>query len=390
VGKSSGVIRDELVATLGNFCPDSDVTNVTGQDFDQMAGEAVTLLNELGDFINSNVARVQDGIDRTRETTMDIEDTVHDIDVNDWQSLVVVIPFVLLPSFLLVGVLMAWFNASIGFYTCLLSWLILPLFIIATIVAIISCASTAYLAVANADFCSGGINQTPDGTVMEILRRQNFTQQDIVFQAVEYYVNECKPEDPWQFIRDYQTRVVDADKTVSQLNGAFDSVGVSRLNLICGKDFGPLVSLIQTMDGNLNVLETSANSAIQLLSCERILPIYTTAVYGATCDYSITGVTWTFASLLVLATMGMIMVTLRSAYFEVEDEYVMGSVDMYAEQEDAFPQKVEFQQEQPQPLSRAASEEDIERVYIDEDDDNSNNRNSDNEQPSSPHNARAY
>ena len=45
-----------------------------------------------------------------------------------------------------------------------------------------------------------------------------------------------------------------------------------------------------------------------------ILPIYTSTFYDGTCKYSITGVTWTFASFLVLGVMGMLMIMFRSSW----------------------------------------------------------------------------
>lgn len=42
------------------------------------------------------------------------------------------------------------------------------------------------------------------------------------------------------------------------------------------------------------------------------------AFWDGTCQYSIEGVTWTFVSFLVIAIMGMLMITLRSAYLPVE------------------------------------------------------------------------
>ena len=395
VGRSTTAIRDALVADLGNFCPnDPNIADSTGQDLDKMAQDAIALLEQLGDFINNDVARAQQGIDATLETTQDVEDFINDADVNDWQSLLVLIPYILIPSFLLVGVIMAWCDASIGVFTCLLSWFMMPLFILLTILSIVACAAISAGAVTNADFCSGGESQTPDGTILDILNSQDLKEDDIAFQAVTYYVGQCTATNPWTFIQDYKGQIVDAEDTLGQLQDAFDAITIPRLNLLCGRDFAPLEALLGDMDGNLKVLDTSATTALNLLSCERVLPIYTSAVYGATCDHSITGVTWTFASLLVLAVTGMVMITLRSAYLDVEDEYVMGEVDMYEPREDAYPQDVEFSNERKtidpdepeQAMQRTASNDGVERVYIDE----GNNNDNDNEQPTDPYTARAY
>jgi hypothetical protein len=64
----------------------------------------------------------------------------------------------------------------------------------------------------------------------------------------------------------------------------------------------------------LDRLDEAGTSGLTLLSCERIVPLYTDAVYDGTCNHSVTGLTWIFACLLIIATTGMMMITFRSAY----------------------------------------------------------------------------
>lgn len=167
------------------------------------------------------------------------------------------------------------------------------------------------------------------------------------------YLQQCTTDDdPFQFIRDYQEEIVStivvprhcfcaveccrssqchhpsfppqdmAKDTVANLSESLESVSVERLNLICGQDFGPFESLLDTMAGNLQILSDNARDALSLLSCERIVPLYVNSVYGATCTYSINGVTWTWSAFLVVATMGMIMIMFRSAYLPNSNKFV--------------------------------------------------------------------
>lgn len=105
-----------------------------------------------------------------------------------------------------------------------------------------------------------------------------------------------------------------AAATVNDLSSSLAAVTVESLNLYCGKDFGPFQGLLNTMNDNLSILNDNARAALELMSCDRIVPIYINSVYGATCTYSITGVTWTWVSFLVIAFMGMLMITFRAAY----------------------------------------------------------------------------
>lgn len=71
----------------------------------------------------------------------------------------------------------------------------------------------------------------------------------------------------------------------------------------------------------MNNLETlvllllqSIGSALDLLACQRIVPLYTETVYIGMCTYTPSAVFWVFASCLVMGVMGMIMLTTRASY----------------------------------------------------------------------------
>jgi hypothetical protein len=152
VGNESSSIRNTLVDNLGSFCPQNAdaLQQQTGVNFDQQAQQAIDLLNQLGDFVNNQLQDVQTGINLVQKGTNDVEKTVNEIDVNDWQVLVILIPWILVPSFLLVGVVMAWWEVSTNVYDCLLQWFFLPLLVIMTIASISLSSAISIMAVSNA------------------------------------------------------------------------------------------------------------------------------------------------------------------------------------------------------------------------------------------------
>lgn len=101
---------------------------------------------------------------------------------------------------------------------------------------------------------------------------------------------------------------------MTQLADSISGLNVEDLSFQCGRDFGPLRSSLDTMLHILTSLQQSAQQGLGILSCERIVPIYTDVVYEGTCDTSVTGLAWIFSSLLIIATTGMIMITLRASY----------------------------------------------------------------------------
>jgi len=71
----------------------------------------------------------------------------------------------------------------------------------------------------------------------------------------------------------------------------------------------------------MRVLLESVARALDLVSCERVVPIYHKAVYDGACRYSVNGVMWVFAASLVMAISGLIMLLFRSAYKPVQVQY---------------------------------------------------------------------
>ena len=147
------------------------------------------------------------------------------------------------------------------------------------------------------DFCSGGSQYNPDESVFSILKEQGYNSSEIVYRAVAYYVDQCTDPsgNPFAFISAYNDQIVLADSQVASLAGSLDIVGVDTLGTICGRDFTDIASLVDLMATNLRILKTSAQDTMNLLQCDRLVPIYTATVYDGTCTYSIQGVTWTFA-----------------------------------------------------------------------------------------------
>jgi hypothetical protein len=100
---------------------------------------------------------------------------------------------------------------------------------------------------------------------------------------------------PFAFISAYNDQILGADSQVSNLAGSINLVGLDTLGAICGRNFTEIAGLADLMASNLRILKTSAQLTLDLLQCDRLVPIYTATVYDGTCTYSIQGVTWTFA-----------------------------------------------------------------------------------------------
>lgn len=150
LGRTGTDLRMDMTSVLENFCTaNPDLEAQTGYDFVGSTQDALDFLDDLGDFIDKDLVDVEEGIADAQKGTADVNDVVDKID-GTWQSLLIAVPFVVLATLMLLGMTLVWLEISPPFCTSVLSWVILPLFVIATVVAFLLCGGAVINTVANA------------------------------------------------------------------------------------------------------------------------------------------------------------------------------------------------------------------------------------------------
>jgi hypothetical protein len=107
---------------------------------------------------------------------------------------------------------------------------------------------------------------------------------------------------------------VQGQQVVQNVTDSIDRISLEQLSLGCNRDFHPLHRSLGQMVGVLDAVLQSANTVLNLLSCQQVVPIYTEISYDAVCTYSISGFTWIFSCLLILSATGHIVIMFRSSY----------------------------------------------------------------------------
>jgi hypothetical protein len=324
VGQSIQPLKENIVARLANdsFCPGINLTEATGVDFDSILNDTVTTLDSANNFTIPKENQTLEALNVAQKTTNNVENTTDNITPSDWQSLIFVVPFSIFAFLYLVGVALAWRKKNVAWYTCILSWVVLPIFVVFIVICFLCSGAIAIGASANADFCSGGTTNTPEGTITEILAMNGYSTEDLVFRITTYYIQQCaEVTSPLDYISVWEGELNEADASLRGLDAALRNVSVDTLESICGDgDFQSIEVLTEYILGILVRLVEAALGVLEVLSCETIVPLYTTTFYSGTCEYSVQGVTWTFASFLVIAVFGMIMITFRTAYLPMEED----------------------------------------------------------------------
>jgi hypothetical protein len=118
------------------FClNDPDLSTQIGSDYSLILSSVVDDLESLGDFLGNKTNELDIAVNQINTALKDTRNATENVASNDWQSLVFIIPYILVPTALLIGVFMAWFGVHISIYKCLMSWVFLPIFVIQTIFA---------------------------------------------------------------------------------------------------------------------------------------------------------------------------------------------------------------------------------------------------------------
>lgn len=251
--------------------------------------------------------------------------------IGDWQSLLVIIPYMIVPGSLLLGVCIAWFDVDLPWLRLVLSYILLPIFIIQVIFAYSFSAALLLAASANADFCSGGETRTPDGTILSILIRKGFQDDDLVFRIAEYYIDQCVDSElyPFEFLERYRFQISASVEKLSEFTKVMADANIAG---DCPDEVGVLDGLSRSMLGYLADLSTNIRTMLDSLDCTKVIALYTNPVYNGTCTYSITGFTWAFSTFAAVGAMGLIMIMLRSSWQldasrKVEVEMKISEVD---------------------------------------------------------------
>eukprot|EP00547_Thalassionema_nitzschioides_P004836 CAMPEP_0194218518 /NCGR_PEP_ID=MMETSP0156-20130528/23952_1 /TAXON_ID=33649 /ORGANISM="Thalassionema nitzschioides, Strain L26-B" /LENGTH=654 /DNA_ID=CAMNT_0038947905 /DNA_START=39 /DNA_END=2003 /DNA_ORIENTATION=- len=254
------------------------------------------------------------------------ENSAETLTRTSWLSMIIYIPFVFTGFMFIIFDALAMcgiFNRAIS---CLTNWLFLPLLAIEMIFAYVLSSLLLLGGGANADFCSGGANGTPDNTTLTIIN--HFVQNsdvgekkiEFVTDAARRYVSECQSGNPFE---DLYGQYLEAKEAIQLSRELIGNITVP----ISIQEFCDTPSLFDTLNrglGSVDILLKYLGGTLSLFRCQNVSPIYQHPVYEGTCKYSVQGLTWAFASFLVVAVMGHIMFMVRSS-LQPESEDIASS-----------------------------------------------------------------
>ncbi len=319
VGDDSISIRDAAVAELDDICPsDPNIADSIGTDIMGIANQAQKDLTMLANFIGAGLEQLNENLVLVREFTDGADDATKAVQFWDWEMKLLAAGLFILPSFLATGVGLVMLGLDVKPYQKSLTYFFTPLFAMTIMASYVVCCAMLPISATTADACSGGgeVRGGPDDTVLTVYR--NLVGDDtgtITNDLVGFYTQRCDPKYyPFGFLNEYLN---DLDKAIKSTDAAFSVVEDNQglLEARCGRKFENVITIVEDMNGNLELLKRQASLSLDLINCKDVNSLYVNTVHDAGCTYSVDALAWIFASTLVISVCGMIMIMLRSAYY---------------------------------------------------------------------------
>ena len=91
----------------------------------------------------------------------------------------------------------------------------------------------------------------------------------------------------------------------------------AQLTKECGTEYSMVLDLMNNLLAHIRILISSSERSMRLLNCENIVPLYTTAVYDASCHDLPKGAEFVFLSLLGIAFFGSLILMFRGSHYPI-------------------------------------------------------------------------
>mmetsp|Transcript_13360 Transcript_13360/g.19105 ORF Transcript_13360/g.19105 Transcript_13360/m.19105 type:complete len:594 (+) Transcript_13360:176-1957(+) len=255
--------------------------------------------------------------------TSQIINAVETYNIQKWQILSISITFSVITTLMMSGVFLAWKNKISTRYICFLTWIILPVYMVLIFFNGVFCIFVGSFAIYLSDFCSSNISHGgPEGAFSGILKESTLDATNpLLFSGLTYYLNRCQPLFPFQLLENHVKDITVVLDSAEEFVNEFDSFDIYNLSESCGSNELSTLTRLRSNLGQLMeyLVAASENSSNihNILKCDRIVPIFIDAAHISMCSELPTSIVWLFSCLLIISVMGMLMITLRSAWLDV-------------------------------------------------------------------------
>jgi len=219
------------------------------------------------------------------------------------------LPTMVATVILVFGAIFSWIgcDSKLKSYFCFQKWFIMPLFVFIEVIAAVITSAFGIILLALADLCTGGEDQSPEGSVKQIL--DSLQYEEDVQKSVDYYIIDgCRTENPF-------TGLIESQMALKNITIYIDEA-VTTLEPFLGDvctDSTELYGLVSELNNDLNDLNSEIEKGIDVTECKNINSIYIDAMHNSTCTSTATAIAWMFWCVFATWLAGLLMLATRSA-----------------------------------------------------------------------------
>jgi len=309
-----------MQATPLNFsaiCPQVAQTeggSVLGVDLNAMVQILVKDYSEVEEVVSKNVTEISRILNYIEEALDIFETSYEEVETYIWLIPGILIGLSSLTVLAMAAVVMAWKRESSRRTQRLVSYGILPLFIVLSITCWIIAISTAISTAVSNDACNPA-SGSPDDTIQAILAARDVSPNSTVSEFITAYTGGCSGEDPTSVLLDLKYQLQTIVDYIWRSLSAVESAGRAEIVEMCGGgELEGFLANAQELARILTTVRKQIDSATLSLDCDRINPLYIDAVHESLCTDIAGASGWGFVIFFVLGLSTMSMISLRASW----------------------------------------------------------------------------
>jgi len=316
------IVEDTLL-DLESLCPELAVNgtqHVFGFDLEAIFESIRSEYQVFENQVSGNISQVATILNEVESVIDAFEVSYEQVGNYMWVVPGVLLGLSILTVFTMFGVFVAWRQDSSLRLQRTLSWGILPLFIVFSIIFWIFAVVAAVTVAAGSDACTYGNNITtasPDLMVRAIIEKKvAVDSNDNVYGLFLPYVNGCRGGDPVGVLSELEVEVQSIVDYVWNYLSLIDSNAREELVEYCGSNnTQQFISGSRELAKLLSSIRRAIGSTASSLSCQRINPIYVEVVHDSICTDVATASSWGFVLFFAIGLFTLCLVSKRRVCF---------------------------------------------------------------------------
>jgi hypothetical protein len=224
----ASTVRQTLADELrkNEFCPQDPTLqgNDDARRIQNKANESLGMLMDMDGFVGDDITSISAALQKFGHGAERASQASGEIDVTSWDAVLVLLPFTLVPCFLVAAAIVAHYDVQAQSHDRVVNYFLLPLFIGMTVLCCVTASVMIAAASVNSDLClppatnadayPGG---APDTTILRIFDA-NHMEGNVLRDVANYYIKQCvNAPNPYAFLTDMVPDLVSLARAVDSM-----------------------------------------------------------------------------------------------------------------------------------------------------------------------------